>query len=241
MNLLEAFIIFASAVLSGMLFFLFPWNSNKLKLLLSLSGAYLFAITVLHLIPEIYSTGDHLIGIYLLAGFFLQLILDYFSEGIEHGHIHVHHHHGKAIVPFTMLLSLCIHAFFEGMPVGGTHNEHTSDMLVFGIVIHNIPIALALMTLLSQTGIAKSKSILLLSIFAIMTPLGMLLSAYLSHTQTIDLSSYYQKIMAVVIGIFLHISTTILFESSENHRFNLQKFGVIILGTLMALGTVFMF
>ena len=67
MNLLEAFIIFASAVLSGMLFFLFPWNSNKLKLLLSLSGAYLFAITVLHLIPEIYSTGDHLIGIYLFC------------------------------------------------------------------------------------------------------------------------------------------------------------------------------
>jgi hypothetical protein len=47
--------------------------------------------------------------------------------------------------------------------------------------------------------------------------------------------------MAVVIGIFLHISTTILFESSENHRFNLQKFVVIILGTLMALGTVFLF
>jgi len=234
MNILAAIIIFGSAVLSGMLFFLFPWNSNKLKLLLSLSGAYLFAITVLHLIPEIYSTGSHLIGVYLLAGFFLQLILDYFSDGIEHGHIHVHHHHGKAIVPFTMLLSLCIHAFFEGMPVGGTHNEHTSDMLVFGIVIHNIPIALALMSLLSQTGINKNKSILLLSIFAIMTPLGMFLSMYLSHTQSIDLSSYYQKIMAVVIGIFLHISTTILFESSENHRFNLLKFLIIVLGAFLA-------
>jgi hypothetical protein len=36
--------------------------------------------------------------------------------------------------------------------------------------------------------------------------------------------------MAVVVGIFLHISTTILFESSENHRFNLIKFVVILMG-----------
>jgi hypothetical protein len=36
------------------------------------------------------------------------------------------------------------------------------------------------------------------------------------------------------VGIFLHISTTILFESSENHRFNLIKFLVIILGAGLA-------
>ncbi len=238
MHITEAVIIFVSAILSGLLFYMLSWNTHKLKLLLALSGAYLFSITALHLMPEVYAGGDHSIGIFLLLGFFLQLVLDYFSEGIEHGHIHAHAHSEKAAIPFTMLLSLCIHAFFEGMPVGGTHNEHTSDMLVFGIVIHNIPIALALMSLLSQSGISKTKSLILLSIFALMTPLGMMFSAFFNHVQTFDLSNYYQKIMAVVIGIFLHISTTILFESSENHRFNMQKFMVIIAGALLAIATM---
>jgi hypothetical protein len=40
--------------------------------------------------------------------------------------------------------------------------------------------------------------------------------------------------MAFVIGIFMHISTTILFESSDVHRFNLAKLGAIIIG--MTLG-----
>ena len=39
---------------------------------------------------------------------------------------------------------------------------------------------------------------------------------------------------AVVVGIFFHISTVILFESTENHKFNIKKFGVIVLGFLIS-------
>jgi len=38
-----------------------------------------------------------------------------------------------------------------------------------------------------------------------------------------------------VIGIFLHVSTTILFEAEENHRYNLQKFLTILVGLGVAL------
>jgi hypothetical protein len=41
-------------------------------------------------------------------------------------------------------------------------------------------------------------------------------------------------INAIVIGIFFHISTVILFESSEGHKFNLSKLVVIVLGILVA-------
>jgi hypothetical protein len=37
--------------------------------------------------------------------------------------------------------------------------------------------------------------------------------------------------MAFVIGIFMHISTTILFESSDIHRFNVAKLAAIVVGT----------
>ena len=61
------------------------------------------------------------------------------------------------------------------------------------------------------------------------TPLG----TYLAHT--IDLlSTYGVYLNALVIGVFLHISTIILFESSEGHKFNLRKLLVIILGITIA-------
>jgi hypothetical protein len=48
-------------------------------------------------------------------------------------------------------------------------------------------------------------------------------------------SVYFDRMIAIVIGIFLHISTTILFESNNTHRFNLYKLFVIVCGAGVAL------
>jgi uncharacterized membrane protein YvlD (DUF360 family) len=53
-----------------------------------------------------------------------------------------------------------------------------------------------------------------------------------SHT---SLAMHTRELMAVVIGIFMHIATTILFESSDIHRFNLAKLGAIVLGTALGI------
>ena len=79
------------------------------------------------------------------------------------------------------------------------------------------------------SGFSKTKSFIVILLFALMSPLGMFTSEY------INVSSFYNEIMAIVIGIFLHISTTILFESSDGHDFNKQKMISIILGTLIAI------
>ena len=60
-------------------------------------------------------------------------------------------------------------------------------------------------------------------LFALATPLGTFIAGNFQAA-----SSYYNEISAVVIGIFLHISTTILFESSEGHRYNITKLFAII-------------
>jgi zinc transporter ZupT len=101
--------------------------------------------------------------------------------------------------------------------------------------MHNIPIAIALMTMLLQSNITKSKAIGLLVIFALITPLGAFTSYAIGENMIGNFSIYFDRIMAVVVGIFLHISTTILFESSENHRFNFLKFVIIIIGASVAI------
>ena len=219
-----------------------PQDKRKIKVLISFAGAYIFTITVLHLLPEAYSAtavdpavsvhGDpgFSIGLLVLAGFFVQLLLEFFSHGIEHGHAH-HDHSGT--IPLGMMFGLCIHAFIEGMPLGGHLNqEHSRQMLLAGIIIHNIPVSVVLLTMLLHNGVAQSKALLLMLIFALMSPLGAGLSDVAGN-----LSKYSHELMAVVIGIFLHISTTILFESSDEHRFNRLKMLAIALGAGLAILT----
>jgi zinc and cadmium transporter len=235
MNSFTYILLFFSVIISGTSVLFINISNKNLKLILSFSGAFLFAISVLHLIPEIYLSGTPNIGIYILIGFFAQILLEFFSEGIEHGHIHIHkgdHHHNA--FPYAMMIGLSIHSFLEGMPLANNLTDAHNSLLT-GIVLHNIPIAIALMTMLLQSHISKQKAIVWLIVFAFITPLGTFTSYAIGENMLGDFSSYFDRIMAVVVGIFLHISTTILFESSENHRFNFIKFLVILFGAGFAL------
>ncbi len=225
--------LFLSAVVSGLTAFLFDRkNKTLLKLLLAFSGAYLFAICVLHLIPEIYTSAKDAIGVYILIGFFLQILLEYLSEGIEHGHVHIHKNRAHNF-PVAIMLSLCVHSFLEGMPLAKLDSGSYNSLLV-GIILHNIPVALALTTMMIESNVKRKQVVSMLVVFAAMAPLGAFCSYLISDSLLGDISIYFDKIIAVVIGIFLHISTTILFESSENHRFNLLKFATIVVGAIAA-------
>jgi len=224
-------VLFFCAFLGGSAIFLVKSDKSKLlKLILSFSGAYLFAITVLHLIPDAYSGNDkYEIGIFILLGFLLQIFLEQFSEGVEHGHIHKHH--DGHVFPFGIMISLCLHAFLEGMPLAkDQHNE-----LIFGISLHHIPAAFALASILMQNHFKKGSIILYLIIFAFMAPLGFYVSVGLSNGSIGGIDAYFNKIMGIVIGIFLHISTTILFESSADHKINTRKMFAVLLGIGVAL------
>jgi zinc transporter ZupT len=149
----------------GFLVDFFNIKKNKnIQLLLTFSGAYLLAISLLHLIPELFSNKNITsIGLLVLTGFLIQIILEFFSQGIEHGHLHKENH-----ITFSVLISLCLHALLEGIPLAGDLHHHHNSLL---------------------TGI--------------------------------------------VTGIFLHISTTILFESTNTHEFSVQKILAIITGALI--------
>jgi zinc and cadmium transporter len=231
MEIWKLLVLFFSAFLGGASIFLVKSDKSQLlKLILSFSGAYLFAITVLHLIPDAYSGADaHEIGVFILMGFLLQLFLEQFSEGVEHGHMHKHDH--SKVFPYGIMISLCLHAFLEGMPLAkDQHNE-----LIFGIALHHIPAAFALASILLHGSFNKASILFYVAIFAIMAPFGFYVSNGLSDGSIGDIAAYYNKMMGVVIGIFLHISTTILFESSIDHKVNKRKMIAVLFGVAVAL------
>ncbi|MXV15866.1 ZIP family metal transporter [Hufsiella ginkgonis] len=227
----QLIILFAGCFAGGItIFFTKGNNTRRLKLILSFSGAYLFAITILHLIPEVYIEGDRYIGLFVLGGFLFQVLLEQYSQGIEHGHMHSHPH-GHHSFPFGIILSLCLHALLEGMPLSGGHRNE----LVFGIALHHVPAAFALGSLLLERHISRKSILVIIFVFALMTPAGYLLSNLISNSSSVTISAYFPRMMGIVIGIFLHISTTILFESSVDHHFNRKKLLAVLAGTAIAL------
>ena len=198
-----------------------PKGKNNLKLLLAFSGSFLLSLTVMHLLPEVYKSNNPAVGVCIMLGILFQIILEFFSKGAEHGHVHGH---DKMLqMPWLLFISLCIHAFLEGFPVGHHHN------LAYGIAIHHLPIAIILTTFFLNAELNKNALLFFMITFAMMTPLGILVSDSLPY-----LNQYYTDITAVVIGILFHISSTIIFESSEGHKFNIAKVSMIILGILLA-------
>ena len=194
----------------------------NLKLFLAFSGAFLLSTTIFELLPEVYSNVEtKLIGVFIMGGILLQILLEFYSKGAEHGHLH--HHDTNERFPWFLFISLGIHAFFEGFPLKDHHN------IIIGVVIHKIPIAILITTYLLKSKLPKSQVVLFLIVFTIMTPLGSVAAEVLSVS-----TNFIYCINAIVIGMFLHISTIILFESSEGHHFNLNKILMIISAVILA-------
>jgi len=212
------------AIIIGVLIAILTKRQKSLgtKLLLSFSGAFLLALTLFDLLPEVY---EHLeakrTGLFIMCGILLQIVLEFFSKGAEHGHVHIHK--DDMNFPWLLFISLSIHSFLEGFPI------HQENDMVFGVFIHKIPIAVLITAYLIQSSYSKLQIALFLVIFASMTPLGTIIS-----NNSTAVNEYVNVINAVVIGIFLHISTTILFEASEGHKFNLSKLLAIVLGVIIA-------
>ncbi|MCX6285963.1 MAG: ZIP family metal transporter [Bacteroidetes bacterium] len=236
MNSIIYIVLIATVIASGSLVFLIPRDDQRLlKLLLAFSGAFLIGISFLILVPEVFSKPAPLAGLFVLLGFLIQLALELITEGAEHGHKH-EHREGEKAAPWLLLIGLCIHAFLEGMPLVSRFAKEVQHSLVLGIVVHNIPISLTLMGLFMHYGCKKTKAFVFLGIFALMTPLGSLAGLVIENTLASSLEFFFTYSMAVVIGIFLHVSTSILFETEEHHQYNLQKFLTVCLGILVAFG-----
>jgi len=226
-------ILIALIVSSLLAYFLYYFDikfltSERVKWITTFSGAYLLGITFIHIIPEIFSSyghgshhhdneGSELIGFWIFLGFFIQLLLDYFSKGIEHGHVHKK-------IGWTVVIALSIHSFIEAIPIF-TDVDHQHNQLMLGIVLHKVPVAIVLANILKQDPISKTKAFLLISLFVLSAPLGILSGANFDMLQ-----AYHKEILAVVVGLLLHISTTILFESTADHHIKLQKLLAILAG-----------
>lgn len=241
MNITYLILILVATIGGGMIPVLFKRIHPNLPIyLLAFTGAFLFGVTILHLLPEVYHELDHNAGIYVVLGFFLQVFLQQLSHGMEHGHTHLpvtgHHHH---VAVWPLLIGLSIHAFMEGIPLGFHYEDQSAlPSLMLGVMAHKVPEALTLMTVMTHAGLARKKLWPMLIGFSLITPLAAMLAAQLgSRFHVITDSLVY--LVALVVGAFLHISTTIFYESgTRHHELSKQKILAIAIGIALAFITL---
>lgn len=230
-------VLLVAALFGGLLAYKFR-STDKISfdLILTFAGAYLFGITIVHVIPELFSSTSSPVtaGIFVLAGFYLQQILEYLTSGVEHGHLHHpqgEHKHSIGLA-ISLLVGLSIHSLLEGSLLGHPTETASSSTipLLLGIVLHKVPAAFAMMTVLLCQYEKSKWPLIFLVIFALASPMGVVFS------ETVELSPFAGEILfALVCGSFLHISTTIVFESSPQHKFKISRIGISILGAVVAI------
>lgn len=202
----------------------FGSNAKLAKNLLIFSAGFLITICLNEVFPEVYHLENNNIGIWVIGGVLLQLLLENLTKGFEHGHFHHHSEHG--ILPIALMLGMFIHAFIEGIPLGNETDIFSPYLM--GILLHNLPISFILGAFLIKNGKFSGTSWVIITIFALASPLGMLLGNFIDA----EVKSYF---LALVGGIFLHISSVIIFESNKNHNIDWQKISMVVLGVVVAI------
>ncbi len=229
MEIWEYLLLIFSVIFGGGLAFYFRKTNKKvLDVILAFSGAYLLGIVMLHLIPETYAAGGTDIGLFILVGFVVQILLEHLSQGIEHGHIHTGH--TDSSFALSIMLGLCLHSFLEGIPISSypEMQAHAHNHLLWGIIIHKLPAAFALVLIFIISGFSKKVTILSLVVFSLMSPLGAFSAEMLSKASILT-QEWIPSLVGIVIGSFLHISTTILFESNS-HKLDTNRLVAILIG-----------
>lgn len=209
---------------------------RALDLVLSFSGSYLVCVMALHVLPEAFALGGERVGLGLLGGFFVQVVLERLSGGVEHGHVHAHPGRRLAL---PVLFGLSTHALLEGMPLAvlaapghvGHHHEH----LLAGLALHKIPAGFALAVLLRVAGYGPGAVWGMLLAFAMMSPLGAILAGALLPP------SWLPYLLAAVAGSLLHVGTTILYEADDTsrHRLTWGKAAAVTVGLAVGLLTAY--
>ena len=209
-------------------------------------GAFLMASCFINLVPHMFlGEGEYRfvtpnlhfkIAAAVMVGFLIQMLLEQLTHGAEHGHNHSENPKiQKSENPkirkshiSALFIGLCIHAFLEGMPLVAPDGDIHQGLL-YGIVLHNIPISLVLLSLFMNNGYKFWRSFLLLALFAVMTPLGSLCNMFFLPPDEM----LQGLIMGVVVGILLHVSVSILFDE-EHNSFSWTKLTLILIAFVAA-------
>jgi zinc transporter ZupT len=224
-------VLFFAALLGGSFTLFTRWSHDLLHSFISFGAGIFLGVVFLHLLPETMEHGEGMYtGLIILAGFLFIFFVErfLFSRG-DRSYEYRHH-----VVSITVLIGLSVHSLIEGFGLAvGVLQEDISSVIFLAILVHKVPAAFSLASLLSLSNFSRMKSFGLIALFSIMTPLGALAAA--PWFQSGD-EATLGALTALVTGSFLYVSTAdLLPEVFHSHKNRWLNLALLVLGIVLIL------
>lgn len=235
LNILFAFAVLILVLSSGLLPFIKKKKDSHhhdFSFAETIATGIFLGAALMHIIPEsnqlFMLQGIHYPMGYLITGltFLFFLWLEHLSKELYQSQISQHAFIGVA---WSML---SVHSFFEGSALGLSSDLSVIIVLFIAIISHKWAEGFAMAVQLAKSHIKFKSSFLLFCIYAMMTPIGILLGYYF-HSPSYKL--YSPICMAISAGTFLYFGTLHGLERCVlvKQCCDLKHFSYVILGFLL--------
>ena len=237
-------------------------NQNMLSIGNCFAGGIFLIVGVAGLLPDAQKSFDEDLGGSMPLGFVLAVmgyIIIFFIENILFGHTHddtppledeylinsdhdeptkKDHKADNALVSGIILTAaLVVHSTFEGIAAGLLQDKTKTITLCVGVLIHNIPAAIALG--IKMQGVKKWVYCVLMGAFVLSSPVSIMIGIFLSDLGYPAIQGIFLSISA---GTFIYIGCTeILPEEMQKPGRKYSKFLAFILGSVpLGVATLFL-
>ena len=127
------------------------------------------------------------------------------GEPLDHPH---HHDHDKEVSPYALIVALSAHSVLAGLALGAQPVAASTLMIAVAILAHKGTASLALGISLVRGEIRKPRARRFVLLFAMMTPLGVLLGMAGSGLLRQGAGLYFDAtVSALAAGTFLYIAS----------------------------------
>jgi len=204
------------------------------------SGIFLGA-ALFHMLPDAISVFSKALGntdyplaeLFCALGFLVLLFLERLSKCLPTAK------NSMNALPYMITLILVIHSLIEGAVLGINTTLETASIIFLAIIVHKSSESFALAVILNPTKLALKHIILIVGLFSLMTPLGILLGTLLTSIELRSTQLLTAGFNAFAAGTFLYMSTLHhinhherMHESENLFEFLFLLAGIVIMAVL---------
>lgn len=217
----------------------------------ALGGGVFLGAGLIHLLPDAIDNFSGLLGPglnYPLAslicalGFLLVLLIEKIIVGGDEERLAVVATQSPdTMVLYVLALILSVHSFIAGMALGAESLLVASIALFIAIIAHKSVAAFALGVSLQRGAVRRSRSIGIVVLFSVMTPLGILGGTAMSALLSGRSEQWFEGTFdALAAGTFIYVAVVDIVEGEFSLRRDLGlKFAMVLVGlAIMALVAV---
>lgn len=203
------------------------WSRKHSATLVSYSAGVLLSVGILHLLPEsqeLAPYAEFAVLLAFIAFYFLEHHLFFHAshEELHHDALEVHGgHHESCLDPHPLgsvaFVGMAMHSLIDGMIIGTGFevDPHLGAIASIGVICHEVPEGIAMLSILLHYGYQRSKAIAFTAIVAFATPFG----AMVTYALIREISTgFLGLLLAFATGSFIYIAASDLIPESHRAR-----------------------